>query len=175
MSISIATYDDVPAIVSLLNSAYRGDASKAGWTTEADMISGELRTDETTLLELMRTPGAVFLKFVNKNNHIIGCVFLHKRESRMYLGMLSVSPMLQAKGIGKQLMNAALGHAIQQQCSSIFMRVISLRHELIAWYERQGYKKTGEREPFPNDERFGVPMEPLEFVIMETLIGTNKS
>jgi ribosomal protein S18 acetylase RimI-like enzyme len=83
--------------------------------------------------------------------------------------------MLQAKGIGKQLMNAALGHAIQQQCSSIFMRVISLRHELIAWYERQGYKKTGEREPFPNDERFGVPMEPLEFVIMETLIGTNKS
>jgi ribosomal protein S18 acetylase RimI-like enzyme len=85
----------------------------------------------------------------------------------MYLGMLSVSPFIQAKGIGRQLMNTAEDYAKNHNCSSIFMKVISIRHELIAWYERKGYKTTGETEPFPADNRFGIPVKPLEFVIME--------
>jgi ribosomal protein S18 acetylase RimI-like enzyme len=167
MSISIATPDDVPALVSLLNSAYRGDASKKGWTTEADLLKGDLRTDKATLSKLMQTPGAVFLKYVNDKNQLEGCVFLDKKESRLYLGMLSVSPLIQAKGIGKQLMTAATEYASRQNCDCIFMKVISVRHELIAWYERQGYIKTGKTEPFPTDQRFGIPTQPLEFIIME--------
>lgn len=167
MPIITATPDDIPALVSLLNSTFRGDASKKGWTTEADLLRGNLRTDAATLANLMQTPGAVFLKYVNEDNGIEGCVFLEKKDSRLYLGMLSVSAMIQAKGIGKQLMTAATEHAIRQQCTCIFMRVISVRRELTAWYERQGYIDTGKTEPFPTDQRFGVPTQPLEFIIME--------
>ena len=84
--------------------------------------------------------------------------------------MLSVSPLLQAKGTGKQLMNAAAGYAKQEGCDSIFMRVISVRYELINWYEKQGYYKTGQTEAFPDDNRFGIPTQPLEFLIMEKMI-----
>ncbi|HEY6504497.1 MAG TPA: GNAT family N-acetyltransferase [Chitinophagaceae bacterium] len=167
MPVLTATPNDIPALVALLNSTYRGEASKQGWTSEADLLKGDLRTDESTLNKLLRSPGAFFLKYVNEKNEIEGCVFLQKKENRLYLGMLSVSPLLQAKGIGKQLMNAATEHAKQQNCSSIFMRVISVRHELIAWYERQGYVKTGITEPFPKDDRFGIPTQPLKFIIME--------
>lgn len=168
--ISIAALQDVPALVVLLNSAYRGDASKSGWTTEADLLKGEHRTDETNLHQLMTADHAVFLKYTNAKDEIEGCVFLQKKQTRLYLGMLSVSPKLQAKGTGKQLMAAAVVHAKAQNCSAIFMRVISVRKELIAWYEKLGYTNTGVKEPFPADDRFGIPTQPLEFIIMEKKI-----
>jgi ribosomal protein S18 acetylase RimI-like enzyme len=167
MPILPADKEDIPALVTLLNSAYRGEVSKKGWTTEADLLRGELRTDEATLNKLMNLPGARFLKFINEKNEIQGCVFLQKKENKIYLGMLSVSPLIQAKGIGKQLMVAGEMFAKEQACHSIFMKVISLRHELIAWYERQGYKRTRQTEPFPLDTRFGIPTQPLEFIILE--------
>ena len=170
MSILPAVTEDIPALVILLNSAYRGEVSKKGWTTEADLLKGELRTDEATLNELMNLPGARFLKFINEKKEIQGCVFLQKKENKIYLGMLSVSPLIQAKGIGKQLMAAGEMFANEQACHSIFMKVISLRHELIAWYERQGYKRTGQTEAFLVDSRFGIPTQPLEFIILEKTI-----
>jgi ribosomal protein S18 acetylase RimI-like enzyme len=170
MPVTKADEKDIPALVALLNSAYRGAASKKGWTTEADMISGEIRTDPQTLEKLMQTPGIVFLKLTRSDNEINGCVFLQIKENKLYLGMLSVSPLLQAKGLGKQLMYAADEYAKANNCTAIFMRVISLRHELIAWHERQGFIKTGETEPFPADDRFGIPAKPLEFLIMEKKI-----
>lgn len=168
--VSPATKKDTLLLVALLNSAYRGDASKKGWTTEADIIEGTLRTDEANITELMQQPDTTFLKYSNDKNEIEGCVFLQKKGEKLYLGMLSVSPTIQAKGIGKQLMTAAEEYARKVGCLSIFMKVISLRHELIAWYERQGYKKTGNTEPFPVDNPFGKPKQPLEFLILEKSI-----
>lgn len=170
MPVLTATLQDIPELVALINSAYRGDASKKGWTTEADLLKGEIRTNEETIAELMQTEGAVFLKYINEQNEMEGCVFLDKKGNKLYLGMLSVSPELQAKGTGKQLMNAAVSYAKQEGCDAIFMRVISVRHELITWYEKQGYHKTGQTEPFPDDNRFGIPTQPLEFLIMEKKI-----
>lgn len=167
MSVSIATKQDIPSLVALINSAYRGNPSKAGWTTEADLLTGEIRTDENNIEQMMQSDGAVFLKFTGDKNNIEGSVFLQKKGTRMYLGMLSVSPLLQDKGIGKQLMNEAEEYTRKKDCDSIYMRVISLRHELISWYERKGYQKTGETESFPTDGRFGTPTQPLEFIIME--------
>lgn len=167
MAIEQATATDILALVTLLNSAYRGEDSKKGWTSEADLLRGELRTDAATLRKLMQTDGAIFLKYVNDRGGVDGCVFLQKKERKLYLGMLSVSPTIQAKGIGKQLMAEAEKYAAKNKCASIFMKVISIRHELIAWYERKGYKKTGEKEAFPTDDRFGVPTQPLEFIILE--------
>jgi ribosomal protein S18 acetylase RimI-like enzyme len=171
MAIAQAKTEDIPALVKLLNSAYRGDDSKKGWTTEAHLLAGDLRTDAANLNELMQAPGAVFLKYVNKEDSLGGCVFLQKKAHRLYLGMLSVSPWMQAQGIGKQLMAAAEEYAKDRQCTSIFMKVISVRDELIAWYERKGYSRTGKTEPFPTDKKFGVPTQELEFIILEKKIG----
>ena len=166
MAVLIASTEDIPALVKLLNNAYRGEESKQGWTTEADMVAGDLRTDEENMNELMQHPGAVFLKFTNEKNEIEGCVFLDKRQGKIYLGMFCVSPALQNKGIGKQIMAAAERYAQQQGCPAVFMRVISIRNELIAWYERQGYYETGEVQQF-DDTRFGTAKEPIEFVVLQ--------
>lgn len=167
MSILIANTNDIPAIVSLLDSAYRGEGSKAGWTSEADLFYGNKRTDEFRIRESMNIPGAIFLKFSNDQNIITGCVFLQKKKDKLYLGMLSVSPTAQAKGIGKQLLKEAEEYARKQNCSTIFMTVISIRQELITWYERHGYSKTGETLPFPNEESSSRPKENLEMIVLE--------
>jgi ribosomal protein S18 acetylase RimI-like enzyme len=166
MPISQASMDDIPALVKLLNEAYRGDASRQGWTTEADMVAGDLRTDETNMNELMQLPGAIFLKYFNDKNEIEGCVYLHKRQGKLYLGMFCVSPALQTKGIGKQIMAAAEAYAKEQECPAVFMRVISIRNELISWYERQGYYKTGEVQPF-DDTKFGIAKQPIGFIVLQ--------
>jgi len=170
MIITRATTDDVEKLVPLINSAYRGEASRKGWTTEADLLDGELRTDIPTLTALMQKEGVMMLKHVEDDGSITGCVFLQVQSGRLYLGMLSVSPGKQDSGIGKRLLHAAEAVAHGNQCSSIFMNVISLRLELIAWYERRGYCRTGETKPLPDDHRFGIPRQPLEFAIMEKKI-----
>lgn len=166
MPLTPAIKEDIPALVNLLNRAYRGEESRKGWTTEADIVAGDLRTDESNMNELMELPGAIFLKYINENSEVDGCVFLHKRQGKIYLGMLSVFPGLQNKGIGKVIMAAAEQYAKEQGCPAIFMRVISLRHELISWYERQGYNKTGETQPF-DDTKFGTATKTIEFVVLE--------
>ncbi|MCB0535875.1 MAG: GNAT family N-acetyltransferase, partial [Saprospiraceae bacterium] len=163
---TIASPSDIPELLPLINSAYRGEASRQGWTTEADFIAGDLRTDADDLARLMARPGAVFLVARDTAGPIGGCVFLEKRGARLYLGMLSVAPELQGQGIGKVLLRGADLYAQQAECQAIFMRVISLRVELIAWYERHGYRNTGATEPFESPEKFGVPVQPLEFVIL---------
>lgn len=167
MPVVKAKMEDIPALVDLINSGYRGEASKKGWTTEADLLKGELRTDVPTLTTIMNKPEGTLLKYTTAEGAIAGSVYLEKQERGLYLGMLTVSPLLQAAGIGRQLMEAAEGYARQNNCTCIFMNVISVRHELIAWYERLGYNKTGETKPMPTDTRFGVPTQPLEFLIME--------
>ncbi|HRE39186.1 MAG TPA: GNAT family N-acetyltransferase [Chitinophagaceae bacterium] len=167
--IRLAVQIDIPDLVPLINSAYRGEASKKGWTTEANLISGDIRTDKNQMEELMKTPGAVFLVYQNETGTLEGSVFLQKKENKLYLGMLSVLPELQAKGIGKKLMKEAEAYARQENCNSIYMRVISARHELIAWYEKLGYKNSGKTEPFENN-KYGTANRPIEFIIMEKMI-----
>jgi ribosomal protein S18 acetylase RimI-like enzyme len=175
MTISAATTKDIPVLVPLINSAYRGEASRKGWTTEADLLTGEQRTDIPTLFETMNKAGATILKCTSENDTIIACVYLQKEERGLYLGMLSVSPALQAAGIGKKILAAATIHAKENDCPCIYMSVISLRHELIAWYQRHGYQLTGETKPLPDDNCFGIPTQPLEFVIMEKMILGTKA
>jgi GNAT superfamily N-acetyltransferase len=161
-----ATIEDIPALVLLVNSAYRGDSSKKGWTTEADLLDG-VRVIPETMLEQMNTPGQHFLKALDQNGIIIGCVSLLEKFNKIYLGMLTVDPTIQAAGIGKVLMNASEDFARKLGKTSIEMTVISVRAELIAYYERRGYQLTDEKRPFPNDPKFGIQKQPLEFVVME--------
>ena len=166
MNITKATPHDIQELVTLINSAYREESSKKGWTTEAGLLGG-IRTDGDALQQMISKENAVILKFCNEDNVIEACVYLEKKNNKMYLGMLTVSPMLQTKGIGKKLLFAAEEYAREQNCFAMQMTVISVRNELIDWYERHGYYKTGEKQPFPDDEKFGVQKQPLQFVVME--------
>ena len=165
--ITIAILSDVPSITALLNSAYRGEPSTKGWTTEAHLIAGNTRTDENNLQQIMQQPGSILIKYTNEQQAIIGCVNLQQHANKIYLGMLSVSPQLQGLGVGKQLLQAAEEYAQYLKCGSIYMSVISVRTELIHWYKRHGYRDTGERKPFVEDALTGKHLQPLAFLILE--------
>ena len=167
INISIATESDTIAIKNLLNSTYRGEASKQGWTTEAELIAGDTRTDEKSVMQVMQQAGSIFLKYCDDEQQIIACVNLQQHEPRIYLGMFGVMPHLQGAGIGKQILKAAEEYALQIGCHAIYMSVISLRIELIDWYKRHGYTDTGKRVPFKEDKISGRHLKPLEFMILE--------
>lgn len=167
--ITKATIEDIPALTTLINSAYRGETSKKGWTTEAHLLEGK-RTDEQEMTEIFLDPKNTILKFT-ENDKIIGSVLLVEKENQLYLGMLTVSPELQNSGIGKKLLAAAENQAKSLGLSSIIMTVISVREELVAWYKRHGYVDTGKREAFPESEiHTTVSAEPLEFIYLEKSI-----
>lgn len=168
--ITKAVVADATELNVLVNSAYRGDSSRQGWTTEADLLDGT-RIDVEAIKDLILTPGITILKY-SEGNEILACVELKKENEKLYLGMLTVRPHLQGKGIGKILLKAAEEEAHNQKCTSIFMTVISVRKELIDWYMRHGFKPTGEKKPFAfNDPRFGQPKQPLEFIVLEKYLG----
>lgn len=167
--ITKATITDVSILNKLINSAYRGESSKKGWTTEANILEGK-RTTEDELLHIIKNEKNTILKY-SENNEIIGCVLLVKKENELYLGILTVSPELQNSGIGKKLMQEAEIFALALGLSKIVMTVISVREELIAWYKRNGFIDTGAREPFPVSEVFSqTTNEPLEFMVLEKRI-----
>ena len=167
--ITKASLQDIPALTVLINSAYRGETSKKGWTTEANLLEGK-RTDEQEMTEIFLDPKNTILKYT-ENDTIIGSVLLVEKGHQLYLGMLTVSPELQNSGIGKKMLAEAENHAKALGLSSIIMTVISVREELIAWYKRHGYVDTGEREAFPVSEiHVTISEKPLEFIYLEKVI-----
>lgn len=164
--ITTATIEDVTALEKLINAAYRGETSKLGWTTEANLLQDK-RITVNELCEIINNKDNTILKFTD-NNAIIGCVLLANKGSKLYLGMLTVSPELQNSGIGKKFLQKAAEHALELGLPKIVMTVISIRHELIAWYSRHGFTDTGIREPFPlNGSDAVISQEPLEFIVMK--------
>lgn len=168
--LSAATAADLPDLLRLVNRAYRGDASHQGWTTEAHLLDGQ-RTDPDDLRELLHAQGATFLLARNPAGQLLGSVYLKDQRPDLYLGMLSVEPAQQAQGLGKHLLAAAEAHARQLGCRSILISVISVRAELLAWYERHGFRRTGETAAFPKDTRFGIPRQKLELLLLRKELG----
>ena len=165
MHIRPGTSEDIPVIVRLVNSAYRGEDGQVGWTNETHLIGGP-RTRAADVEELLHEPGGVILTGWEEEE-LEGCVYLKKQEGKLYLGMLSVWPARQGAGFGKALMAAGMEYARQHGCRVIRITVISVRDELIAWYERHGFRRTGELEPFHAGERFGAQQQPLTLAVLE--------
>lgn len=162
-----ASVDDIPSIVALLNMSYRGESSRKGWTTEADLIGGDVRTDVGDVTRTFHRAGSVFLVCRTGDGPPSGCVNLQRKGDRLYLGMFAVRPEMQGGGIGRALVNAAERYALETGCRSVFMWVVSARSELIAWYLRLGYRDRGERVPFTEDAVSGPHLRPLEFMVLE--------
>ncbi|MEU3071255.1 GNAT family N-acetyltransferase [Streptomyces sp. NPDC006906] len=148
---------DVPALVALIESAYRGDSSRTGWTTEADILQGQ-RTDEQGVRDVVDAPASRLLA-VERGGELVACCQLEHRGDAAYFGMFAVRPGLQGGGLGKLIIAEAERTAKEGWgVGEMHMTVISVREDLIAWYERRGYRRTGSLTPFPyGDERFGIP------------------
>jgi ribosomal protein S18 acetylase RimI-like enzyme len=168
LSFRAATVADVPTLVALVTSAYRGETSREGWTTEADFLDGE-RIDPHVLRADIERPRSRVL-VAERDGRMLACVHIAEEDGTGYLGMFSVLPELQGAGIGKQLM-AEAERVVREdwRLPAMRMTVIDLREELIAFYERRGYRRTGIKKPFPyGDPRFGLPKrDDLRFEILE--------
>ena len=163
-----ATPDDIDAIVALVTSAYRGDSSRAGWTSEADFLDGN-RIDAEVLRADIERPGSRVL-LAERCGELLACAHLSEEDGAGYFGMFSVVPWLQGGGIGKQVLAECERIARDEwQLPAMRMTVIDIRDTLIAFYERRGYVRTGILKPFPyGDERFGMPQrDDLRFEVLE--------
>lgn len=155
-----ATEADVAALVALIESAYRGDAGRAGWTTEADILDGQ-RTDAEGVSAVVRDEGSRMM-VVERGGELIACCQLENRGEHACFGMFAVRPELQGGGLGRVILAEVERLAgTEWGVGEMHMTVISVREELIAWYGRRGYARTGKMTPFPyGDPRCGVPRRP---------------
>lgn len=163
-----ATDADVTALHALVESAYRGDSARRGWTHEADLLDGQ-RTDPAMLAAILADPMQTMI-VAEDNGGLAGCVQIEARQGYGYIGMVTVDPARQAAGIGRWLLQQAEHHVrAVLGFDTARMTVIAQRAELIDWYQRRGYSDTGERSSFPyGDARFGEPKrDDLLFVVLE--------
>ena len=161
---------DAEPLTKLINSAYRGESSRKGWTTEADLLDGS-RTDIEEILSLMATDNSMFI-LCKADSVLQGSVHLQNTEEGVHIGMFAVNPLLQGRGIGKALLQAAEEAAQQTWSVNRFvMEVISCRQELIAFYERQGYRRTGINRVFPvNPSRWTPKVSDLQLTLLEKVL-----
>ena len=163
-----AAPSDIPMLVELVTSAYRGEASRAGWTTEADLLDG-LRIDAERIAVDIERPHSIIL-LGESDGDVVACAHVAVEDGAGYFGMFSVRPELQGHGIGRCMLSEAeriAREALMQK--TMRMTVIDVRDELIDYYARRGYQRTGIYKPFPyGDERFGIPKRPdLRFEVLE--------
>jgi GNAT superfamily N-acetyltransferase len=163
-----ATAADTDAVIALVESAYRGESSRAGWTTEADYLDGR-RTGPDDIAEQLAKPQSVIL-LAERGGELIACAHVAVEDGAGYFGMFSVDPKRQGGGIGKHVI-AEAERIVRDDFGMATMRmtVIDIRDELIAFYERRGYRRTGVIKPFPyGDARFGLPRrDDLRFEVLE--------
>jgi len=171
MYVSIAQESDLEPIAALVNSAFRGESSRAGWTTEADLVGGQRTDPESLRTDLASRPGAVLLTMRDEpDGTLLGSVWLEPKSADVwYLGMLTIRPDLQARGLGRSMLDEAERYAASRGARRMRMTVITVRETLIEWYERRGYTRTGELLPFPYGiDRFGLPQrDDLQFEALE--------
>jgi ribosomal protein S18 acetylase RimI-like enzyme len=167
LSFRRASDGDAASIAALVNACYRGESSRRGWTSEANLLDGT-RTDEGEIRTLIGSPDSLILLCLAQET-IVGSVHLQREGAGCCLGLLVVRPDLQGGGLGKRLMEAA--ETLAQETWAVkrmTMTVISARRELIAFYERRGYRRTGRHKPFEADGRHGLPrVDGLQFEVLE--------
>lgn len=171
-TIRAATHTDIPALLDLIHWAYRGEASRVGWTTEADLLEGS-RTDADLLSADLADPATSVLVAEDGDGLLACCAVTDQGGGTAYFGTFAVRPTAQGTGIGSRLLAAAEDHARAAGSMRMEMTVLAQRSELLAWYARRGYVPTGETRPFPyGDERYGRPLrDDLVFAVLTAALG----
>jgi GNAT superfamily N-acetyltransferase len=160
----LAGASDAPAIAALVESAYRGDESRRGWTTEAELFP-DSRTNVQEIAGLLADPDARFV-LAHDGAELVGCAMIRNEQGTGYFGMFAVKPKLQGAGLGKQLLTFAEEQArTLWNCREMAMTVVSIRAELIAFYERRGYRQTATK-PFPFDKEPGARRKDFHFLVL---------
>jgi len=164
---------DAQSLVRLINSAYRGESSRRGWTTEADLLDGR-RTDAEDILNLIAAADSLIL-LCRQGGELLGSVHLQYQDGQVQIGMLAVNPAQQGRGIGKRLLAAAESQARQSwMVERLLMAVIPCREELIAFYERRGYRRTGIKKDFPVNPALWLPkVAGLSLELLEKPLGAS--
>ena len=153
-----AAINDAEQIAQIVNQAYRPKAGEGGWTHESGLVSGQ-RIHAQQVASLMRKNSVVLLAY--EACTLIGCVHVEHVGSYCHIGMLTTTPSLQNKGVGKTLLTAAENLAVSRYGAEGFkMSVLSSRPELLAYYERRGYRLSGSTYPYPAQAGFGKPIDP---------------
>ena len=171
---------DADVLTALIRSAYRGDDSRAGWTSEADLVEGErinagqvraMITGAGSLILVGETPGQPGQPGqLSQPARIVACCQLRNEGAGLaYFGTFAVSPQAQGAGLGRQLMNEAERQAVSSfGATRLEMTVLAPQDKLIAYYERRGFQRTGETRPFPADPTYARPLvDGLYFVVLE--------
>ena len=168
---------DAESVAQLINSAYRGETSRQGWTTEADILDG-LRTTTAEVGKIIKRKDAFILIGV-LNDEVVATICCERQDlagrDTVHFGMIAVKPTRQNKGYGKALIKAAEAITLREwRVAGFHMAVISIRHELIAFYERLGYVKTGEFKDFPKNSALWQPkVEGLNLQYLAKLVVQN--
>ena len=172
-TITICDPADLAEVADLVNAAYRGEGGAAGWTSEVGMVDGQ-RTTVTALKEDLATSDTASILVLRDGKDLLACVRLQRTtgvrgQPICYIGMLAVRPGAQDRGLGRAMLQRAEAEGIGMGAEVARLTVVSVRESLIAWYERYGYRRTGETERFPyEDARFGTPLRSdLKFVVLE--------
>ncbi|WP_346349084.1 GNAT family N-acetyltransferase [Rhizohabitans arisaemae] len=171
-----ATSADVPALVDLVNFAYRGDGGRQGWTTESDLLAGP-RCDPEGLAEVMAKPYTM-VQVAERAGELIGCFELERvNADDAYFGMFAISPAAQGAQVGTRVLREAERITVEWGCRRMVLKTLVQREDLGDWYERRGYRRNGELTPFPyGEERFGVPTRPdLQFEELEKVFPVTRT
>ena len=165
--IRLARADDADALTELIKSAYRGEASQAGWTSEADLVEGE-RISVDQVRAMIGHGGSLMLAGENETGVVACCQLQNRGSGLAYFGTFAVSPQDQGAGLGRQLMAEAEHQAVTAFAARrLEMTVLAQQDKLIAYYERRGFARTGETRPFPADPRYARPRrDDLYFVVL---------
>lgn len=133
---------EAEAITTLVNQAYQPDPHMAGWTHEANLVLGNRVDRHQVSAAIAKVDSIVLIGLIG--TEIVACVHLEKQAAHCHIGMFAVHPAQQGMGLGKQLLAQAESHASTEfGCNTYVMHVITSRTELIAFYLRRGYRKTG--------------------------------
>ncbi len=165
-----ATFEDHPAVVMIVNRAYRGPGDHRGWNSEVDLVSGDRITLAQLRRDLADSPQARLLVHRGADGEVQACVRVEPEDGpeegkNWYFGMLAIDPATQAGGLGKRILEAIDAHARERGGRRLRITVINVREQLIAWYERRGFVRTGEVEPLP--EGIGKPLrDDMNFVVL---------
>jgi GNAT superfamily N-acetyltransferase len=166
-----ASESDLEALAGLMNAAYGGAGEVAGWTHVKQFIVGDRTSVSALRAELEASPQAEFLVIRNaETRELRGSVWIEPRSATLwYLGSLTVDPREQNSGLGRRILEAAERRMANFGASKVIIDVLNVRGALIAWYERRGYRLTGDSHTFPyDDNRYGVPQRPdLVFLELE--------